>query len=147
MKLYIKKLFRLSFSISLLTLLGTHTGFAQDVNRETKSISLEELYAAPNNQYAWLKSVSTSHDTFFCNPGELDALSLNYFCYALKKSNKNIMQVKRNAQTNVLMVLCNPKTVTEAELHDTVDKLRKEIAHILSTEPYPYAYMENKAID
>jgi hypothetical protein len=147
MKTHINKLLLSLFFASLLVIANTNDLLAQDNSRETRKVSLEELYAAPNHQDAWLKTSNGAHDTFFCNPGNLDDLSLNYFCYALKKSNRNIMQVKRNAQTSVLTLVCTPKSITEAELHDTVGKLRKEIAHILSTEPNPYGFMEDKAID
>jgi hypothetical protein len=147
MKLYIKKLFLLSFSMSLLTFFGTHTSFAQDTNRQTKSMTLEELYAIPNNQNAWLKTVSATHDTFFCNPGDLDNLSLSYFCHVLKRSNKNILQIKRNALTNIITVICIPKSLNEEQLHDIVGKIKKEIYTILQTEPNPYATMEEKSID
>jgi hypothetical protein len=147
MKIYIKKLFLLFFLGSLLTLFGTHTGFGQDTNRPTKSISLEELYAIPNNQNAWLKTVSATHDTFFCNPGNLDALSLNYFCHRLRKSSRNILQIKRNALTQIITVVCTPKSLTEETLHDIVGKIKKEVYTILQTEKNPYAFMEEKCID
>ncbi len=147
MKLYIKKLFLLSFSITLLTFFGTQRGFAQDTDRQTNKVSLEELYAIPNNQNAWLKCVSATHDTFFCNPGDLDNLSLSYFCHVLKRSNKNILQIKRNAFTKIVTVVCTPKSLNEEQLHETVGKIKKEIYTIFQTSPNPYATMEDKSID
>ncbi len=147
MKTYIKSFFLLSLAISFFILCATNSVFAQDTDRQVNKVSLEELYAIPNNQNAWLKYTTSTEDIFFCNPGDLDNLSLSYFCHHLKKSNKNILQVKRNALTHILMVVCTPKSLTEKELHETVGNIRKDIATILKTEKNPYAFMEEKCID